>query len=240
MKDAGDGRVFPSERAASRGTPSLSCNSLSVEYGSVPAFCDVTLEVSEGESLAIVGPSGSGKTSLLLCLAGVVAPSAGDVRVDDVSVWTLSARQRTRLRRSRIGYVEQSAGLVPELTLAENVALPLRLQGRRPGDALKEAKQALDVFGIGALAARFPDEVSGGELQRAAIARALVHRPAIVLADEPTGALDASNKELVLAELLSAAKEAGAGVVIVTHDVTVASAADCQLDMARGMLGSPT
>ena len=194
------------------------------------------------EVVAVTGSSGSGKTTLLLCLAGILRPSAGVITVAGESLTGVDADARSRIRRERLGLVFQYSELVAELTLAENVALPLELLGKSRRTAAEAARTLLDELGIGAVARRYPAQVSGGQAQRAAVGRALVHRPAVVLADEPTGSLDADNAAKVLELLLGAARSRGAAVVLVTHDPEVARHADREVDLtalapARAVIG---
>lgn len=209
---------------------------LEVVYGTNVACADVTLAVDRGSSVAIVGPSGSGKSSLLLAVAGLVAPSAGTVRIGTTDLWALPRRDRDAVRRRRIGYVAQFSDLVPELSNLENVALPLRLLKESSAAARSRAEAMLAAFGVAHLGGRLPYQVSGGEMQRVAIARSLVHKPSVLLADEPTGALDEDNRGVVLEQLMSAARDEGAAVVIVTHDQTLARAADRMVSMSDGRL----
>lgn len=189
-------------------------------------FLQTSLNVPFGQSVAIVGPSGSGKSSLLTCLAGIHRPDGGEIALGDVTFSDLNVNQRANLRLSMIGMVFQFGELLPELSVLENVSLPLLLLGSSQSEAKKRAKAQLAALGIADLVDRLPDSISGGEVQRTAIARALVSSPLLVLADEPTGALDAENALVVSKLLVSRAKEAGAAVVIATHDPIVARAAD--------------
>jgi putative ABC transport system ATP-binding protein len=198
---------------------------------------DLVLEPRE--SIAVMGPSGSGKTSLLHVLSGLLAPDDGSVRVGSTDISGLSEKARRAFRLEHVGFVFQSGDLIPELTFAENVALPLLLRGERRTAARERATEALASVGIAALADRKPAEASGGQRQRAAVARAVVHHPRVVFADEPTGALDADATELVLPLLLGRASEGGAGVVVVTHDPAVAARCDRTLHLVDGTL-SPT
>lgn len=200
----------------------LAASEVVVRFGTTTAVAGVDLEVAAGESVAIVGPSGSGKSSLMHCLAGLIAPTTGTVHLAGVDLGPCSAEQRAAVRRSSVGFVFQFADLVPELSLLDNVALARELVGSTRREAVHHASAALDRLGVGPLAARRPGQVSGGERQRAAVARALVHRPKVVFADEPTGALDTENGTRVMDQLLEAASEAGAAVVVVTHDPAVA------------------
>ncbi|MFF0378037.1 ABC transporter ATP-binding protein [Actinoplanes missouriensis] len=185
-----------------------------------------------GTFTAVMGPSGSGKSTLLHCAAGLDRVTSGDVRIDGTTVTGLSERALTRLRRDRVGFVFQAFNLVPALTAAQNVALPLRLAGRRP--AAGEVTAALAEVGLDGRAGHRPSELSGGQQQRVAIARALVTRPAVLFADEPTGALDATSGAEVLRLLRSAVDRHGRTVVMVTHDPYAAAHADRVLFLADG------
>lgn len=218
----------------------MAVNDVSIKFRNTSACESVTFAVRQESSVAIVGSSGSGKTSLLLVLAGLLRPASGDVTVLGKSLWGASRRARTSARRKHLGYVAQFSDLIPELTLLENVAMPLRLLGVPFTRAREISPHKMDQLGVARMSTRFPDEVSGGEMQRAAIARSLVHDPAVVLADEPTGALDEDNRNLVMHELLVAARTSGSAVVVVTHDAQLASAADSVLHMNDGRLSPPT
>lgn len=193
--------------------------------GAVHALRSVDLTVAAGELVAVMGPSGSGKSSMLTIAGSLEEASAGDVFVDGEDVGRMSAKQRARLRRRSIGFVFQDFNLLSGLTAAENVAMPLELDGMGVRQARAAAHDALDRLGILDRAAHFPDDLSGGERQRVAIARAIVGERKLVLADEPTGALDSVNSEAVM-RLLREACTAGAAGVIVTHEAHLASWAD--------------
>jgi putative ABC transport system ATP-binding protein len=187
---------------------------------------DVSLEVHPGEFIAIMGESGAGKSTLLNLIAGLDVPDAGRIVFDGIDVGTLDDNTRTRLRRDRMGFVFQAFHLLPHLTVAQNVRLPLDLTGVVAHDAQHRTTAMLQAVGIATLAGDYPRTLSGGEAQRAAIARALVHAPALLLADEPTGNLDAESASQVLALLRDQVKHlAGAGV-LVTHSASAARAAD--------------
>jgi ABC-type lipoprotein export system ATPase subunit len=196
------------------------------------------LTATPGECIAVMGPSGSGKTSLLNCLCGIVRPTSGSVRVCGVEISQLGESRRAHFRLRRIGMVFQFGELLPELSVLENVALPLRLMGVTRTEAECRAVDWLERLGLGARGGAHPDVLSGGEVQRAGIARALVHAPALVLADEPTGSLDEENAGIVAGMLVGAAKDLGATVVIATHDPLVASVADRVLRLRDGRLGT--
>ena len=200
---------------------------------------DAHLALARGEVAAITGASGSGKSSLLYCLAGVLPPARGRIRFEGRAFADLDDEEISALRRERFGFVFQYGELLPELTIEENTALPLRLAGVRKRPALKAAAEVLDRLGIADLRERRPSQVSGGQSQRVAVARALVHRPAVVFADEPTGALDSANASAVLKEFLDLARSQGTAVLLVTHDPAVAARADSRYTMADGVL-TPT
>ncbi|MFF3381048.1 ABC transporter ATP-binding protein [Streptomyces sp. NPDC002680] len=200
---------------------------------------DAHLSLARGEVAAITGASGSGKSSLLYCLAGVLPPARGRIRFEGRAFADLDDEEISALRRERFGFVFQYGELLPELTVEENTALPLRLAGVRKRPALKAAAEVLDRLGIADLRERRPSQVSGGQSQRVAVARALVHRPAVVFADEPTGALDSANASAVLKEFLDLARSQGTAVLLVTHDPAVAARADSRYTMADGVL-TPT
>ncbi|WP_214409561.1 ABC transporter ATP-binding protein [Sphaerisporangium fuscum] len=191
----------------------------------VPALREVSLEVAAGELVAVMGPSGSGKSTLLNLAGGLDRPTSGTVAVEGVDLATLPAGRLAASRRRHVGYVFQDLNLIPSLTAAENVMLPRELDGVRTREARREAVAALGEVGMGEIADRFPDEISGGQRQRVAIARALVGERRLLLADEPTGALDSATGEDVLA-LLRARCDAGAAVLLVTHEPRLAAWAD--------------
>ena len=194
-------------------------------FGNSQALIEGNIDVSSGEMVAVMGPSGSGKTTLLHCLAGILAPDAGRVVYAGRHVEGLSAREQSRLRRTDFGFVFQFGQLVNELTSTENVALPLLLNGSKRRQALTEARSWLERFGLDLLANRRPGELSGGEAQRVAVARALVTRPRVIFADEPTGSLDSAAGTVVIDALLEAVRASNVAVVLVTHDPEVASRA---------------
>lgn len=181
-----------------------------------------------------MGASGSGKSTLLYALAGLQRPDMGSVSWGRTSVWQLSESALTKDRRRVCGFVFQFAAFLQDLTIAENVALPLVLAGERVKQSRVSALALLNSFGLGGLGGAFPDKLSGGELQRASIARALVHQPNILFADEPTGSLDDMNTEMVVKMLGTAAESAGVGVVVVTHDPIVGRSADRILYLRHG------
>ncbi|MBM9468935.1 ABC transporter ATP-binding protein [Nakamurella leprariae] len=190
----------------------------------VRALDGVSVDFPRGTFTAVMGPSGSGKSTLLHCLAGLDTPDAGRVLLGDTDLTGLSDRQLTEVRRDRIGFVFQSFNLLPTLTAEQNILLPLDLAGRRRDDAEFDAIVA--ELGLGDRLGHRPAELSGGQQQRVAVARALIGRPALIVADEPTGALDTRTGQTLLAFLRSAVRESGRTVVMVTHDPVAASFAD--------------
>ncbi|HEU4675335.1 MAG TPA: ABC transporter ATP-binding protein [Motilibacteraceae bacterium] len=205
----------------------------------VHALRAVSLRVPAGELVAVMGPSGSGKSTLLTLAGGLDRPTSGEVVVEGTVLGGLSKADLARLRRRSVGYVFQDFNLVPALTAAENVALPRELDGVRARAARAEALAALEEVGIPELADRFPDDMSGGQQQRVAIARALVGERRLVLADEPTGALDSLTGEAVL-RLLRARVDAGAAGVLVTHEARHAAWADRTVFLRDGRLVDDT
>jgi putative ABC transport system ATP-binding protein len=201
----------------------------------VHALRGIDLAVHAGELVAVMGPSGSGKSTLLHIAGGLDSPTAGHVLVEGRDLAALSAAQVAAVRRRSVGYVFQDLNLLPSLSALENVALPLELDGVRGGMARTAARAALDEVGVGALAGRFPDELSGGQQQRVAIARALVGPRRLLLADEPTGALDSTTGEEVL-RVLRARCEAGAAGVLVTHEARHAAWADRVVFLRDGVV----
>ena len=191
----------------------------------VHALREVDLSVEAGRMVAVMGPSGSGKSTLLTIAGALETPSAGEVRVAGHSLSSMSRDDRARLRRRAIGFVFQDFNLLPGLTAAENVALPLELDGVSAGKARAAGLCALEELGLADHASRFPDQLSGGQRQRVAIARAVVGDRRLLLADEPTGALDSANGEAVMRLILAACKR-GSAAAVVTHDAQLASWAD--------------
>jgi ABC-type lipoprotein export system ATPase subunit len=218
------------------GRGQLDADGLSIEVPGRTLLSRVDLEVRSGESVAIMGPSGSGKTSLLNCLSGIAKPTSGSVWVDGVEITRLRASQRSAFRLQWIGMVFQFGELLPELTVLENVSIPLRLLGIPRREAERRADDWLGRLDLVGSERKYPDALSGGEVQRVGIARALVHEPPLVLADEPTGALDEENAEHVAGILASAAGDFGAAVIIATHDPIVASVASRVLRLRDGRL----
>ncbi|MFE0704764.1 ABC transporter ATP-binding protein [Streptomyces sp. NPDC058872] len=214
----------------------LHAEGVGLSYGNEQAVRNVDFTLKRGEVAAIMGSSGSGKSSLLYCLAGVLTPTSGAVAFDGVDLSRLPDGELSSLRRTRLGFVFQYGELLPELTAEENAALPLRLAGISKEHAHAMAGQVLTRLGMGDLLRRRTSKLSGGQSQRVAVARALVHRPDVVFADEPTGALDSTNADTVLSEFLQLARRQKTALVIVTHDADVAAKADTQYTMSDGLL----
>jgi putative ABC transport system ATP-binding protein len=201
---------------------------------------DVDVAIARGEIAVVVGRSGSGKSTLLNLLAGIDQPTAGTVIINGVDVGRLSERERTLLRRRQIGFIFQFFNLIPLLTVTENLALPLELTGQADAGGRARAHQLLERVGLADRANTFPDRLSGGEQQRLAIARALVHDPALILADEPTGNLDSETAQSVIELLDTLARELGKTLVMVTHSREVVGVADRVFLVQQGRLAEQT
>jgi len=206
--------------------------------GVVRALDDVTLAVERGMFVAITGRSGSGKSTLLNLLAGIDVPTRGTVVVDGVALERLDDDALTRHRRARVGMVHQSFNLLPMLSVRENVALPALLAGEPERAALERGDRLLDEVELGARRAAHPRQLSGGEMQRVAVARALIHAPALILADEPTGNLDDRSAAMVIALLAAIAARHGATVVLVTHSAEAAAVAQRRIELRDGRVVS--
>lgn len=230
-----DDRILGERAGAAK---ALCARDVHLSYGRTVALAGASLDIVAGEVVALSGRSGSGKSSLLYCLAGMQRPTSGSVRYGDQDLTTLRGTSLSALRRRDFGFVFQFGELVPELTLAENVSLPLRLNGARGATVRTQVSALLDELGIADVAEMRPTEVSGGQAQRAAVARALVHRPRVVFADEPTGSLDSDNGALVLSKFVALARDNGTAVVLVTHDPDVAAIADRELRVVDGRTAS--
>ena len=201
-------------------------------------FDQLSFAVEHAEVVALLGASGSGKTTLLNLLSGIDTPDAGEVRLDGRAIHALGEPERTLLRRVEIGFVFQFFNLIPTLTAGENLALPLELCGHSADQAQQRASVLLDQVGLTGMAARYPETLSGGEQQRIAVARALAHRPKLLLADEPTGNLDEATGDQLIGLLTGLARDQGTTMVIVTHSRAVAAAADRILVLQRGHLNA--
>ncbi|MFJ8941989.1 ABC transporter ATP-binding protein [Streptomyces sp. NPDC102395] len=212
----------------------LTARDLRKTYGQTHALDGAEFSIHPGEIVAIMGPSGSGKSTLLHCLAGILPPDSGSITYNGREVTTMSDGRRSALRRSEFGFVFQFGQLVPELTCVENVALPLRLNGSSRKEAERAALGWMERLEVDDLSGKRPGEVSGGQGQRVAVARALVTNPRVVFADEPTGALDSYNGERVMELLTQAARSTNAAVVLVTHEARVAAFSDREVVVRDG------
>nr|WP_255378369.1 ABC transporter ATP-binding protein [Quadrisphaera sp. DSM 44207] len=235
--------AVPAQRPGAAGAPAVELRDVTRTYpGGVRALDGVSVTVRPGTFTAVVGPSGSGKSTLMHCAAGLDVPTTGTARIDGVDVGALDETRRTELRRTRTGFVFQAYNLMPALSVADNITLPLRLAGVPADPAWLST--LVERLGLGEWMGHRPAELSGGQQQRAAIARALVARPAVVFADEPTGALDLRTAHEVLDLLRGAVDDLGQTVVVVTHDPSTAARADRALVMADGrvvdVLEAPT
>jgi putative ABC transport system ATP-binding protein len=217
-------------------TPVLELDQVEYSYRRNTALRGVSLRLQRGEVVAVTGASGCGKSTLLHCAAGILPPDAGSVRLNGQNLAELPEEQRTGLRRTKIGIVLQFGQLVPDLPLIDNVALPLLLDGHERGEAHAAALDWLKQVGIEDEAEAVPAELSGGQTQRAAVARALITGPSVVLADEPTGSLDSHAGQDLLDVLLQAARYRDAALLMVTHDNLVASSADREIRLRDGVI----
>ncbi|MGH6610527.1 MAG: ABC transporter ATP-binding protein [Burkholderiaceae bacterium] len=214
----------------------LSVYELTKRFGARTVLENLALEVASGEYVAIVGESGSGKSTLLNLIAGLDQPDAGTVAVDGANLAAMNDDQRTLTRRARLGFVFQSFHILPHMNVAQNVELPLVLLGIERAARAMRVAELLTAVGLGDRGISMPRELSGGELQRVAVARALVHRPSLVLADEPTGNLDPDTAQTVLSLLAREIRSRGAGGVLVTHSEAAARSADRTLVLDHGRL----
>jgi putative ABC transport system ATP-binding protein len=220
-------------------TVAIEAREVAYAFGKTPALRQASVVVETGEVLAVMGPSGSGKSTLLHCLAGILVPDSGEVWFDGARVDTLPEERRSALRRSQFGFVFQFGQLVPELTVVENVALPLLLGGVRRAEALSRAGGWFPRLGLDGLEQRRSGELSGGQAQRVALARGLVAEPRVLFADEPTGALDSLTGEQVMDLLVGTAREQGTTVVLVAHEARVAAYADREVIVRDGRVIAP-
>lgn len=221
----------------------LAVTGLSKHYQSgnrcLTIFQDLELQIEPGKIIALLGASGSGKTTLLNLLSGIDEPDGGQVKIDGVDIHALDEPQRTQLRRQKIGFVFQFFNLIPTLTVAENIALPMELIGLSNTEIQRRVTFLLERVGLDEMHHRYPETLSGGEQQRTAIARALSHQPALLLADEPTGNLDEDTGQSIIGLLTELARDQHTTMLIVTHSPAVASAADRVLTLQHGQLVMP-
>jgi putative ABC transport system ATP-binding protein len=194
------------------------------------------MRVARGDVLALIGPSGSGKSTLLYMLGGLEQPDTGEARLDGIDWRSLKGEARAHFRRRNCGFIPQGLSLLPQATAAENVEIPLLLDGVERAERVRRVAVALEGVGLSDHGAKLTDQLSGGQQQRVAIARALVNKPAVVLADEPTGSLDSVTAQAVTRVLVTAAKERGAALVLVTHDPAVARHADRTVRLHSGRI----
>ena len=217
-------------------TTIISAKNIKKSYGSTSVLHGVSLDVKQGEVLAIMGPSGSGKSTLLHSLAAIIPVDSGEILFDGRNIGKFSDNKRSMLRRTAFGFVFQFSQLVPELTVIDNVALPLLLNSVSRNKAYAEAKKWLEAVGLADKHGSTPGEISGGQAQRVAIARAMVVQPKILFADEPTGSLDSLNSENVMELFIKTAKDNGTTVIMVTHEPSIAAYADREIVVRDGQI----
>lgn len=222
------------EPKAAGGESLLVAEGLRLTYGPTVALAGASIVLGAGDTIGVTGRSGSGKSSLLYCLAGIVRPDAGRVTYAGRSLSTCDDDELSEIRRRDFGFVFQFGELVPELSLHENVSLPLRLNRVGRAATRERTQEIVETLGIADCAHKRPGEVSGGQAQRAAVARALVHRPRVIFADEPTGSLDSENSEKVLNAFIDLARARGTTVVLVTHEPAIAAICDRHVDVVDG------
>jgi putative ABC transport system ATP-binding protein len=216
--------------------PLIAALDVHLSFGQTPALRGASVSVSSGEFLAIMGPSGSGKSTLLHCLAGILTPDGGEIHYDGKRLDRLPDSERAKLRRTDFGFVFQFGQLIPELTAADNIAMPLLLGGTRRRIAYRRAESWLIRMELADLGRRRTGELSGGQAQRIAIAMALVAKPKVLFADEPTGSLDTLTGEHVMGVLADTARAEGAAVVLVTHDARMAAYSDREVMVRDGLV----
>ncbi len=216
--------------------PIISAKNVKKSFGQTEALRGVSLDVEPGEVLAIMGPSGSGKSTLLHSLAAITTVDDGEIDFDGKRIDKLSDKERSILRRTAFGFVFQFGQLVPELSVHDNVAMPLLLNGVHRKEAYARAKKWIEQVGLSSKEASLPGEISGGQAQRVAIARAMVIEPKVLFADEPTGSLDSLNSEKVMELFIRTAKENGTTVIMVTHEPTIAAYADREVIVRDGQI----
>jgi putative ABC transport system ATP-binding protein len=217
-------------------TSIISAKNIKKSYGQTEVLHGVSLDVKQGEVLAIMGPSGSGKSTLLHSLAAIIPVDSGEIVFGGHNIGKFSDNKRSILRRTAFGFVFQFSQLVPELSVIDNVALPLLLNGVSRNKAYAEAKRWLEAVGLSDKHDSTPGEISGGQAQRVAIARAMVAQPKILFADEPTGSLDSLNSEHVMELFIKTAKDNGTTVIMVTHEPTIAAYADREIVVRDGII----
>ncbi|APT81782.1 ABC transporter ATP-binding protein [Corynebacterium ammoniagenes] len=206
------------------------------DFGGAPVLSGITLDINAGETVAVMGPSGSGKSTLLHCMSGVLTPTSGQVVFNNAVLSDASDAARSRTRLADFGFVFQDHQLLPELSALDNVALPAMLNGTSRNKARKRSEELLNQLGLGSLVDRRPGQVSGGQAQRIAIARALVTSPAVIFADEPTGALDQATGHEVMQMLSAVVQRTGAALILVTHDPGVADWMERRVEIRDGII----
>lgn len=217
----------------------ITASNIHKSFGDLEVLRGAGISVSQGEVVALVGASGAGKTTLLQIVGTLMRPDRGSVLYDGADVYAMSDAELSRFRNRHIGFVFQLHRLLPEFTLAENVAIPALIGGASRTDALKRAMELLDYLGLAARASHKPSQLSGGEAQRGAVARALVNRPSVVLADEPSGSLDSHNRAELHRLFFDLRRDMGATFLIVTHDESLAAECDRTVRMADGIVLTP-
>ena len=218
--------------------PIISARNVVKQFGQTKALRGASLDVAPGEIVAIMGPSGSGKSTLLHSLAAIIGIDSGEITLSGKRINTLNDDARSKLRRTHFGFVFQFGQLVPELTVLDNIALPLLLNGEKRSTAYEQAKRWIDKVELGDKADDVVGELSGGQMQRIAIARAMVIQPKILFADEPTGSLDTLNSQKVMELFIAMAKEHGTTVIMVTHEPSIAAYADREVIVRDGVVAS--
>ncbi len=217
----------------------ITLTNITKSFGSLQVLKGIDLHIDRGEIVSIVGPSGAGKTTLLQIMGTLDNPDTGSILIDNTDVTRLSERETSRFRNLNLGFVFQFHQLLPEFTALENVMIPAMIAGKRQRDIKKRAAELMDYLGLTARADHKPNELSGGEQQRVAVARALINEPAVILADEPSGSLDSKNKEELHQLFFDLRKQLGQTFVIVTHDEHLAATTDRTIHLRDGLIEQP-